>query len=102
MAINFFDRELSRLEERFNSTFGEDPKFKPDLRACTMLSIVWLGMIAKHINSAKKKDSVRSEIQEFVYGRHALDKLFDLADLELTEKIKFSEFEPEQKLVAVN
>ena len=102
MAINFFDRELSKLQDRFNSTFGSDPTFKPDLRACTMLSICWLGMIAKNINRVAKKDSVRSEIREFVNARHALNKLFDLSDLELAEKRQLDEVESEPKLVAVN
>ena len=73
MAIDFFDRELLKLQDRFNSTFGENPTFKPDLRACTMLSICWLGMIDHFSNGT------HFQVPVYALNRLQLADIFDTA-----------------------
>lgn len=77
MPIDFFEQELSRLQERFNSTFGVMTTCDITARQSTLLSIIGLGVLAKRINSASDKDLVRTEITRFVKGRDVLNRWFD-------------------------
>lgn len=77
MAVNFFDRELTRLQDRFNSTFGVMQTCDLKVRQSTILSIISLGLLANKINAASSNDEVRDEIAKFVKGRDVLTQFFN-------------------------
>ena len=86
MPINFFDKELSRLQDRFNSTFGVMTVCDLKARGQTILAIVGLGVLAKKINTTTDKDQVRAEISRFVKGRDTLNRWFDHVQSEITKQ----------------
>lgn len=86
MPIGFFDKELSRLQDRFNSTFGVMTTCDLKARGQTILAIVGLGVLAKQINTASDKDEVRAEISRFVKGRDTLNRWFDHVQSEITKQ----------------
>ena len=83
MAISFFDRELSKLFDRFNSTFGKGNLWHPETRTSTMFAILYLGILAKKIKRIHMNENARDLIKEFVQGKDKLNGLFDKAEHEM-------------------
>lgn len=77
MAIDFFDREVTRLQDRFNDAFGNRPTIQIDAQNAAIFSIVGICILARKINRAEDKAAVRPEIQEFMYRKKAMDRFFD-------------------------
>lgn len=86
MPINFFEGELTRLQNRFNQTFGEMTTCNLKARSSTILSIIGLGVLAKRITAASDKDSVRAEISQFVKGKDTLNRWFDHVQEQITKQ----------------
>ena len=77
MAIDFFEKELTKVQERFNQTFGKQTVCNLELRYSTILAICRLGRECEKIRKTKRKDDVRSEIKRFMKARNILNNLFD-------------------------
>ena len=75
MAINFFQKELSKVQERFNQTFSESQTQNLATRFNVILAIIHLGLIAKEINKDKKKDI--QKVRDFMQAKAILNKAFD-------------------------
>jgi len=88
MPINFFNSELTRLQDRFNSTFCVMTTCDLKARWSTILSIIRLGVLAKRINAASDKDQVRTEISQFIKGRDTLNKWFDYVQTQINQQQK--------------
>ena len=72
MAIDFFDREVTRLQDMFNEAFGNNPTTNLDAQNAAIFSIAGIGVLARKINKAKDKKVVRPEIQQFMYRRNVM------------------------------
>lgn len=77
MAIDFFDREVTRLQDRFNDTFGNRPTTCIDAQNAAIMAIAGIGVLARKITRAEDKAAVRLEIQEFMHRKKVMDKFFD-------------------------
>ncbi len=84
MTARFFEKEVRKIQERFNQAFGDQVTFRIQARHAALLSICRLGILEKRI--ARIKDKPREGIQEFIRIRDTLNNLFNL--MEKTKKGK--------------
>ena len=80
MAVNFFEREVKKVQKRFNETVGRLAVCNLDVRYSAILSICWLGILSRKINRAKDKEKAKDNISEFVKIRNVLNNVFNLIE----------------------
>ena len=70
MAIDFFEKELTKVQHRFNCVLGDLMVCDLTLRQKLILAICWMGVLKRKIHQAPDKDLVREEIQKFIKYRN--------------------------------
>ncbi len=80
MAVNFFEREVKKVQKRFNETVGRLAVCNLDVRYSAIFSICWLGILSRKINRAKDKEKAKDNISEFVKIRDVLNNVFNLIE----------------------
>jgi len=86
MAVNFFEREVKKIKERFNQNFSNQIVCNIQARYSAILSICRLGILANRINEAEDKEKARVSIQEFVRIRDVLNNFFNLMEKQQKER----------------
>ena len=76
MAVNFYEREVKRVQKRFNETFGRQTVCDLDLRYAAILSICRLGILGRKIREANDKEKVKDSIHTFIRIRDVLNDCF--------------------------
>ena len=94
MTTDFFEEELQKAQQRFNSTFGMLAVCNINERSKTILKICQMGRLKCKIVSSKDKDCVRDEIQQFMRIRNNLDHIFDQIDEFISERCRTQGPEP--------
>ena len=79
--FRFFDREVEKVQRRFNQTFGRQMTINVQFRSQVMLAIVNLMLLHRKIISANTPGTVRSEITRFVRRSRNLNGIFDRFEL---------------------
>ena len=79
MAIDFFLKEQSKVQDRFNETFGKMQVVNLEARSSVILSIVYLGMLAKKLGNKRNKAKDIDMIKEFMKVRQAIHRVLDSA-----------------------
>jgi len=79
VAIDFFEKEVKNVQQRFNETFGVMTVCDLRLRQTAILAIIRLCSLGEKIMSSSK-DKVRDEIKKFVRVKSVLGNLFDQID----------------------
>ena len=77
MAVNFFEREVKKVRQRFNQTFGRQIVCNLNARYSAILSICWLGILANRIREAEGKEKAKESIHEFTRIRDVLNNFFN-------------------------
>ena len=72
MTIDFFEKELGRIQARFNQTFGVIPLCNPGVRIRVVFAIVQMGILKRKIQKEKQKE----DISRFVKTKNNLNKIF--------------------------
>jgi hypothetical protein len=72
MAVDFFEKELVKTQNRFNVTFGSMPLCNPTFRIKVIFAIVQMGILHKKIIKDKKKE----DIIKFVKIKDRLNNIF--------------------------
>jgi hypothetical protein len=80
MKVDFFEKELARVRERFNQTFGKQLVCNLQIRAKVIIAILHMGLLGNKIMKAKDKERVRDDIRIFVRKRNALVTIFNNAE----------------------
>ena len=80
MAVNFFEREVKKVRERFNQNFSDKVVFNIDARYSALLSICWLGVLANKIREAEDEEKAKESIHEFTRIRDVLSNFFNLME----------------------
>jgi len=80
MAVNFFEREVKKVRERFNQTFGRQIVCNLNARYSAILSICRLGILADRIREAEGKEKAKVSIQEFTRIRDVLNNFFNIME----------------------
>ena len=84
MTAHFFEKELRKIQERFNQAFGDQSTFHIQARYASLLSICQLGILEKRIAGIKNKP--REGIQEFIRIRNTLNNLFNRMETQKKER----------------
>ena len=84
MTAHFFEKEVRKIQKRFNQAFGETCTFCIQARYAALLAICWLGILEKRM--ARMKDRPRESIQEFIRIRDTLNKLFNRMEKQKKER----------------
>ena len=64
MAIDFFQKEVRKAEQRFNETFGATQIVNLSARFNVIFAIINLGLIAKEINKQSIKQNGKKDIEK--------------------------------------
>ena len=76
MAIDFFEKEVSSAQRRFNETFGELPVCNLKLRQSVIVSICLMGRTGEKIQKSKNENEKKELIRKFMRIRNALNGRF--------------------------
>ena len=77
MAVNFFEREVKKVRQRFNQNFGNQIVCNIQARYSAILSICRLGILANRIKEAEGQEKDKESIQEFTRIRDVLNNFFN-------------------------
>mgnify|MGYP001206558684 FL=1 len=79
-AIDFFEKEVKRLQERFNATFGQEPTVNMRARYLAILAICRAGILARSARQTSDEKRIGEMTREFCNVREALNMCFDLIE----------------------
>ena len=77
MAVNFFEKEVKKVRQRFNQTFGVLTVYDLKLRQSVILAIASLGNSSNKIEIMKSNSSEKDEIKKFVRTKNILNNIFN-------------------------
>jgi hypothetical protein len=80
MKVDFFEKELTKIRERFNQIFGKQLVYNLETRAKVIIAIIHMGLLGNKIMKAKEKEMVRDDIKMFIRTRNALTTIFNNAE----------------------
>ena len=79
-AIDFFEKEVKRLQERFNGTFGQEPTVNMRARHLAILAICRAGILARSVRQTSDEKRIGEIAREFCNVRETLNMCFDLIE----------------------
>ena len=80
MKVNFFEKELIKVRERFNQTFGKQTVCDLQTRAQVIIAVIHMGMLNNKIMKAKDKSMVRDDIRMFIRIKNTLTTILNNAE----------------------
>ena len=86
MPTNFFEKEIEKVRERFNQTFGNRTTCSIKLRQAVILQICGMGCLKNKIQNAADTAKVKTEIGQFIKIRNALNNIFDTIENHNSER----------------
>ena len=86
MKVDFFKKELDKVQDRFNQTFGIMPLCDLKLRQSVIFTICHMGCLAKEMAETKSRDHPHNKIARFMQGRNALNRIFDQLEKHLRQR----------------
>ena len=81
MTINFFEKEVSKAQGRFNQIFGNEIVCNIEARYAAIFTICQMGVICKRLQTSKKQKL----IQEFVGLRNIINTFFNRLEKDIKE-----------------
>ncbi|MBT6341519.1 MAG: hypothetical protein HOJ48_19725, partial [Desulfobacula sp.] len=72
MTVDFFKKELGRIQAEFNRTFGTMPLCNPKIRTRVVFTILRMGILKQKIQKRKRKE----DISTFVKTKDNLNRIF--------------------------
>lgn len=86
MQIDFFEKEVSKAQERFNQTYGQVVVCNLKARQAAIMSIIHLGMLCRKITNVKSKGDAKQDIQQFIRIRNTLTNHFKIIEHHVKER----------------
>ena len=80
MAIDFFEKEVKRLQDRFNETVGKAKTVNMRIRTLAILAICHADIITKSIRETSDEKRIGEMTREFCRIRGVMNGLFDLME----------------------
>lgn len=77
MRKRYFEKEVMKARERFNSVFGQQEVCSLKARQAAIMSICWLGLLCEKITAAGDSREVKEDIEDFAKTKNVLTKFFD-------------------------
>ena len=88
MQLEFFEREMNRVQDRFNDAFGGQVVCDINARHTAILAICQMGILARKIVREKPSPQSRDYLAGFHRGRKALHRLFNKMESEQLKRRK--------------
>lgn len=79
-TIDFFEKEVKRLQERFNETIGQERAMNMGARHLAILAICRAGILARSAREMSDAKRVSEMTREFCGIRKVMNQLFDLIE----------------------
>ena len=79
-AIDFFEKEVKRLQEGFNATFGQEPTMNMRARYLAILALCRAGILARSVRETSDEKRIGETTREFCNVRETLNRFFDLIE----------------------
>ena len=89
MPVDFFEKEVTKAQQKFNQTFGTLKTCDIKLRQSAILKICGLGCLRNKIVKAADRDQVRDEICHFMKIRNILNNVFNSIEAYQKERRHF-------------
>jgi hypothetical protein len=89
MPVDFFEKEITKAQQKFNQTFGTLKTGDIKLRQSAILKICGLGCLRNKIVKAADRDQVRDEICHFMEIRNTLNNVFNSIEAYQEERRHF-------------
>jgi len=86
MPIDFFEKEVEKIQQKFNQTYGQMIVCNIRARQRAMFTIIHLIFLCRKITGTKSKGQVRKEIQKFIRIRDTLNNHFIIIEKHLNER----------------
>ena len=86
MPVDFFEKELAALREKYNQTFGSHAVFKRDTRHRVIIAIIHMGLLTKRIAKTKDEAEKRDDIRKFNNTKKTLMTIFSTAEKIIQER----------------
>ena len=86
MSVDFFEKELRKAQNRFNTVFCELFVCNLKVRQTLILAITWMGVLKRKIHEKEDKDLARDDIRKFVKYRNLVNDVFNNIESELEER----------------
>ena len=80
MTIDFFEKEVKRLQERFNATIGQERTVNMRARYLAILALCRAGILARSVRETSDEKRIGEMTREFCNVREALNRFFDLIE----------------------
>ena len=91
MTIDFFEKEVQKMQARFNQTFGHHVVCNLKARQAVILAVVYLETLCRKIRKINRADLARDEIQKFIRVRNTLNNIFKMFDNPAGERNKHAD-----------
>ena len=88
MTIDFFEKEVEKMQARFNQTFGHHVVCSLKARQEVILAVIYLETLCRKIRKINRTDQARGEIQKFIRVRNTLNNIFKMFDHPAGERSK--------------
>lgn len=79
-TIDFFEKEVKRLEERFNEAFGQAKTLNMRVRTLAILAICRAGILARTVRETLDEKKTGEMTREFCRIREVMNGLFNLIE----------------------
>lgn len=79
-TIDFFEKEVKRLQERFNATFGQAKIVNMRARYLAIFAICRADILARSVRETSDEKRIAEMTREFCSIRKVINQLFDLIE----------------------
>jgi len=90
VPVNFFEREVQKVQQRFNETFGVLDFCDLKMRHKVILKIVSMMRLKDRIIANNKVENIQEERSKFVRIRDCVNSIFNQIDQELNERRSYA------------
>jgi hypothetical protein len=81
-TIDFFEKEVRRLQERFNATFGQAKTVNMMARSLTIMAICRAGILVRSVRETEDEQKIGVMTRDFCRIREVINGLFDRIESE--------------------
>ena len=99
MAIDFLDKEVKKLRNRFNNVFGMQTVFHVQAREASLLMVIWADLITKWIKEETNEKLIEEQTREFCRIRDGMNNFFDMMELQ-QERSMYAENKSNKRITA--
>jgi hypothetical protein len=99
MAIDFLDKEVKKLRNRFNNVFATQTVFHVQAREASLWMVIWADLITSRIKEETNEKRIEEQTREFCMKRDILNNFFDMMELQ-QERSMYAETKSNKRITA--